>query len=814
MKLKAKLSLLLLPLVTVPLLAVGVAAYMQLTDISKQRGQQQIHTLFDMYDSQIDNITRTAQSNLHLFSDYPLIKQYFLADSEEERYLVLYLPVQRQLYTIQKNYPEYYELRLLQPDGFEDLRMINRPLPNHSEMELGSSAFNELLVSDNDISTRVDRNPDNNELALYVTKRITMINDAIEDPGATPKLRGYFGITADIDFLLRQLEESILGNNSGMLLTDDRGVIRYLPTHLEGLNDDLKGLFAEKSDTADRLVQLASGIFQLSSRQLQNNLWVHALVAEQDLRDASRSLNRTIAWITIVALAASLTLILLALNLQVIRPITRLRKGILDLSDGNELVQIPIQSRDELGDLAQEFNRMGRALQQSNEQIRNMAYNDYLTELPNRFHFHKTLSQAMDVAHRKNRQLGLIFIDLDNFKNINDTLGHQTGDRLLKDIAHRLQNNLRGIDVSGPVNLTPQEHNLARLGGDEFTVVIQRFSSVIDLSKVATRLIAAIERPFIHQGTEHFVSASVGIAVFPSDGDTPEELIKHADMAMYEAKKLGKGRFEFFSTKISKQVLERTHLERRLRVALENNTFKLHYQTILDNKTQNIALMEALIRWDDAELGSVAPSYFIPVAEETGLINAIGSWVLNEACGQLRDWQDQGNNGLKVAINVSGKQLEKPEFADQVLATLKRYDVQPESIHLELTESAVIQGETEVIATLSKLRKIGVQIALDDFGTGYSSLSYLRNLPIDVLKIDRRFIQGLGQQNNNIILSAVITMAQAMNLQVIAEGVETQGQFAFLQKEHCNMLQGYLFHRPESTEKISAKLTSGELHFN
>ncbi len=814
MKLKAKLSLLLLPLVTTPLLAVGVAAYLQLTDISKQRNQQQVHTLFDMYQSQVDNIARTARSNLHLFSDYPLIKQYFLADTEEERYLVLYLPVQRQLYAIQKNYPEYYELRLLLPDGFEDLRMINRSLPNHNEMELNSSALKELLANESDISSRVDRSPDNNELALYVTKRITMINEAIEDPGTVPRLRGYFGITIDIDFLLRQVTENVLGNNSGLVLTNDTGSILYLAAPIQKLSEELHQVFTKTFDTASGDLQLPSGGFRLSSRQLHNNLWVHALIAEQDLREASRGLNRTITWITFVALAASLSLIFIGLSIQVIGPLTRLRKGILDLSDGNELVQIPIHSRDELGDLAQEFNRMGRALQQSNEQIRSMAYSDYLTELPNRFQFHKTLSQAMDVALRKNRQLGLIFIDLDNFKNINDTLGHQTGDRLLKSIAQRLQNNLRGIDVSGPVDLTPQEHNLARLGGDEFTVIIQGFSSVMDLNKVATRLIAAIERPFIHQDTEHFISASVGIAVFPSDGDNPEELIKNADMAMYEAKKLGKGRFEFFSTKISRQVLERTHLERRLRIALEQENFELHYQPILNNKTRNIALMEALIRWDDDELGSVAPGYFIPVAEEAGLINAIGAWVLNEACRQLRVWHDQGINGLKVAINVSGKQLEKPEFAEQVLTTLKHHDIRPESIHLELTESAVIQGETEVIATLSKLRKIGARIALDDFGTGYSSLSYLRNLPIDVLKIDRRFIQGLGQQNNNIILSAIITMAQAMNLQVIAEGVETQGQFAFLQKEHCNMLQGYLFYRPESTVKISAKLTSGELHFD
>lgn len=813
MKLKLKLPLLLLPLVAIPLVIVGMVAYFQLRAVVEQRSAAQIETLLEQMAFQVRHLVTTASSNLELFAEYPLIKHYFLADSEDERYLVLYRPVLRQLSNIQNIYPEYYELRLLLPDGYEDVRLINRNLPNQSEMELESLVMQAISKGSNEIVVVFTFNPDNDELACYVAKPVNLIKEAVDDPSAAPKLRGYFSLTMDVSHLLNQLETSRLGRQSGLYLTDDDGNILHRPVHLDWMPPHQMKLGALHDGSSETQFH-SGGLFQIRSHRLHDGLWLHAIISEDELMSASRAMGRLVAWMTLAALLLSLSLIYYVLKSQVLGPVARLREGILRLSSGNDLVQIPIEKNDELGDLGQVFNRMGLELKKSNDQIRNLAYNDYLTELPNRFIFHKTLRQAMDAALRENKKLGLLFIDLDNFKNINDTLSHQIGDQLLKEVARRLQANLRGIDVSGRIDLTALEHNLARLGGDEFTVLLHNPSSEFEIGEVAKRLIAVIEQPFVFNDTEHRISASIGIAVFPNDGDHTEDLVKHADLAMYEAKKLGKGRCEFYSREISKQVFARSHMERRLRAALAAEAFMIFYQPIINSQTQDIASLEALIRWDDPELGSVSPEHFIPIAEEMGLITAIGAWVLEAVCRQLRTWQDQGFTGLKVAVNVSGKQLELPDFADQVLKRLKAYKVSPDALYLELTESAIIQGEVIVLETLRKLQKIGVRIALDDFGTGYSSLSYLRHLPIDTLKIDRSFIHGLGQQNNNVILSAIITMAQALNLEVVAEGVETQGQFAFLKKEHCDLLQGYLFHRPESESKITAKLLSGELKFD
>lgn len=817
MKLKVKLPLLLLPLVAIPLLIVGIVAHVQLRDVAEDSSITQTETLLEQISIQVENLVDNATSNLHLFSEYPLLKQYFSADSEDERYLVLYRPVQRQLLTIQKAYPKYSELRIILPDGFEDVRLVNRDIPNLTEEEQNSPFFVELKDSPSEVVVRFDRNPDTDELVCFVSKRITLINEATDDPAAEPRLRGYLSITLDISGLISQLDTNPLGGKSGLFLTDEAGRMMHLPEQLKWLapeNLPLSGLRSKQHEIVEQQVSLAGGNFQLRSHKLQNNIWLHAVQSEHDLFASSRSITKIVGIITFVVILISLSLIFYILRVQVLVPVTRLRKAIIRLSAGNDLIQIPVESNDELGELGTEFNRMGFELKRSNDQIRNMAYSDHLTELPNRFMFHKTLRQSMDAALRDDKQLGLLFIDLDNFKNINDTLGHHIGDILLKEVALRLQQNLRGKDMTGRFDLEELEHNLARLGGDEFTVLLSGTKSVINIGKVAERLIESIEVPFQLDGKEHHISASVGIAVYPGDGNNTEDLIKHADLAMYQAKKKGKGCFEFYSKEISNIVLERTHLEQRMRVALDEGNFRLFYQPIINSKTQEIASLEALIRWEDAELGNVSPGHFIPIAEEVGLINAIGSWVLTDVCRQVREWLDAGAMGLKVAINVSGRQLEKPDFSDQVLNNLKKYNVPPESLYLELTESAVIQGEEGVLATLRKLQKIGVKIALDDFGTGYSSLSYLRHLPIDILKIDRSFIQGLGQQNNNVILSAIITMAHALNLEVVAEGVETQGQFAFLKKEQCNLIQGFLFHRPEPVDKVTEKLIGNKAKSN
>ncbi len=789
---------------------VGYVCYVKLRENAEDKTFKQAAAQAAQVISHITSSTATARANVSLFADYPTVKYYLLTEDESERYDLMQRPLQKTLINIQKVYPEYYELRLLLPDGFEDIRLINRDINNKTEEEGATVLFGELQ-SGSDVYQQFAYNPDNEELACFIFKRIVLANEYSGDFSTTATLRGFLGITMDTADLANMLEVSPLGDTGGMFLTSNDGRPLLVPSHLKWLTVE-KLLPEPLRDNVSHQeflpLQLAEEQYY-HSVQLSEGIWLHTLIPEKALLDASRSIGRLVMGTTVLVLLLSLSLMLYLLKVQILTPIQHLRRAVLRIEEGDELVQIPITSRDELGELAMGFNQMSLTLKKSNDQIRNMAFCDPLTQLPNRFMFNKNLKRAMEFAFRDGTQLALLFIDLDNFKQINDTLGHQAGDVLLQKVAVRLTTNLRGSDSISRISYEEENNNLARLGGDEFTLLLPKLHSPIDVKLVAERIVKIISQPITLNGQEHYIGASIGIAIYPGDGDNTEDLIKHADLAMYQAKKQNKGGYHYFSKEISNLVLQRTKLEQRLRKALEQEAFELYYQPIIDCQTLQTLSLEALIRWNDVELGFVPPDHFIPVAEETGLIHELGIWVVLEASRQLKSWQDSGAKDISVAVNVSGQQLERPEFFEQVRHILHESGIKSGTFYIELTESAIIQGQQEVLETLGKFRAMGVRVALDDFGTGYSSLSYLRNLPIDILKIDRSFIQELGEQNNSVILSAIITMAQALNMKVIAEGIEDKGQFAFLKKAGCDMLQGFMFCRPQPVAESTERLMSG-----
>ena len=811
MKLSFKLPLLLLPLSALSLMLVGYVCYTKLRENAEDKTFKQAAAQESQVISHITSSTAVARANVSLFSDYPTVRYYLLTEDESERYGLMQRPLQKTLINIQKAYPEYYELRLLLPDGFEDIRLINREMSNKTEEEGSSALFGELQ-SATDVYQQFAYNPDNDELACFIFKRIVLADEYGGDFSTAATLRGFLGITLDTAELASMLEVNSLGDTGGMLVTSNDGQPLLVPSHLKWLTVE-KLLPEPLRDNVSHQqflpLQLAEELYYHSSHQLKEGIWLHTLVPEKVLLDASRSIGRLVIGTTILVLFLSLSLTLYLLKIQVLIPIQHLRRAFLRIEEGDELVQIPVANRDEFGELAMGLNQMSLALKRSNDQIRNMAFCDTLTQLPNRFMFNKNLKRTMEHACQDGTRLALLFIDLDNFKQINDTLGHQAGDLLLQKVAERLMINVRGNDCISRISDEKEHNNLARLGGDEFTLLLPDLRSPIDVKLVAERIIKTISQPINLYGQEQYIGASIGIAIYPEDGANTEDLIKHADLAMYEAKKQNKGSYHYFSKEISSLVLERTKLEQQLRKALELETFELYYQPIIDCKTLQTVSLEALIRWNDAELGFVPPNHFIPVAEETGLIHELGIWVIWEASRQLKIWQDSGAKDLSVAVNVSSRQLERPEFFQQVKKIIHESGVKSGTFYIELTESAIIQGELEVLEVLGKFRDMGVRVALDDFGTGYSSLSYLRNLPIDILKIDRSFILELGEKNNSVILSAIITMAQALNMKVIAEGIEEQGQFAFLQKTGCDMLQGFLFHRSKPVKKITEMLMKG-----
>lgn len=420
------------------------------------------------------------------------------------------------------------------------------------------------------------------------------------------------------------------------------------------------------------------------------------------------------------------------------------------------------------------------------EELRQLASYDTLTSLPNRTLFNERLRHAVAHCRRNNQRLALLFLDLDRFKQINDSLGHGSGDQLLKQVANRLRANVR------------EEDTVARLGGDEFTVMLEDVSSVEAVGTVANKLIKACEQPYDLGGNEVVVSPSIGISIFPDDGEDTVTLLKNADMAMYHAKEQGRNNFQFFVAAMNETMRRRITLETALRKALERDEFSLHYQPKMNIASGAITGMEALLRWRSADLGAIPPDEFIPLAEDTGLIIPIGDWVLNAACQQLANWHRSNEvPPVPIAVNLSIRQLMHGDLAQRIQQILSSYHLDAQWLHLELTESLVMTNAAQSIGRLNALRDMGVRLAVDDFGTGYSSLSYLRRLPIDTIKIDKAFVRDITvDEDDATIIRTVIAMAHSLKLNVVAEGVETSEQLHFLRDEGCEEMQGYWLSKP------------------
>ncbi len=427
------------------------------------------------------------------------------------------------------------------------------------------------------------------------------------------------------------------------------------------------------------------------------------------------------------------------------------------------------------------------------QEIQALAYYDSLTGLPNRHLFQERLQDTLAEAKRRDLVLGLLFIDLDHFKEINDSLGHSAGDALLCEVGARLTGCLRQSDTIMRSE-SVDSASLARLGGDEFTVLLPQLSNAQDAGSVAERILEVLSKPFTVDGHAFYPEASIGIAVFPGDGEDPETLVRNADTAMYHSKNAGRNRFEFYGETMSTEATRRFRLSTRLRSALENQEFVLHYQPLRDANTGTLTGAEALLRWNDPEEGLIPPDHFIPIAENIGLIVPIGEWVLRTACAQARTWQDAGFQGIRMAVNVSARQLRQRSWTRTVTRILEETGQEPTRLELELTETAILHNDGTTAENLRALREMGISLSLDDFGTGYSSLAYLNRFPIGRVKIDRSFVNEIaeGQDNAVPVVEAILAMARSLGLDVVAEGVETEYQAQFLRARNCNELQGHL----------------------
>ncbi len=442
-----------------------------------------------------------------------------------------------------------------------------------------------------------------------------------------------------------------------------------------------------------------------------------------------------------------------------------------------------------------ERQRMLLDLNSAHERERFLATHDPLTGLPNRYLFNDRVAQALASATRREEWLGVIFLDLDRFKTINDTLGHSAGDRLLQGVARRLTSSVRKDDTA------------ARLSGDEFTILLPSIAQAIDAAKVAANVKAALARPFRLEDTELFVTASLGVAIFPNDGEDGETLVKNADTAMYSAKESGGDNCHFYSSQMNTSSLRHLSLENQLRRAVENDQLQLHFQPTVDGRSGLIVGAEALARWHNEEFGTVPPGEFIPIAEERGLIAPLGAWVLRAACEQNRRWREAGHPPIRVAVNVSPRQFWHTDFREFVARTLEEAALDGESLGLEITESCLMHDVGATVDMLSTIKDLGVKLYVDDFGTGYSSLGVLRQLPVDCLKIDQVFVNdAVEDPGASQVTTAIIALANNLGLQTIAEGVETPEQRDYLLERNCVTMQGYYFARPLPPEEFARLL--------
>ena len=445
-----------------------------------------------------------------------------------------------------------------------------------------------------------------------------------------------------------------------------------------------------------------------------------------------------------------------------------------------------------------ESHKLAEQVESAKVELYHLAYHDVLTNLPNRMLLQDRLSQAIELARRQKRQLAVLFLDLDRFKHINDSLGHAVGDQLLQAVARCLLSCVRHSDT------------VSRPGGDEFVLLLTSIERAEDAAVAAQKILAALALPHSIDGHDLHITVSIGISVYPDDGQDVATLMKSADLAMYHAKEDGRNNYAFFRTDMNARAVQRQVIEASLRRALERREFVLHYQPKINLQSGALVGVEALIRWQHPEQGLLPPSQFVSIAEDCGLILPIGRWVLQEACAQARAWQQAGLAPITVAVNTSALEFRAKDFLDNIRATLDGTGLESRFLELELTESVLMRDAEATNSVLHALAELGVKLAVDDFGTGYSSLSYLRQFPIDTLKIDQSFVSHIGSNPNDAtIVTAVISLGQSLNKRVIAEGVETREQCAFLVARHCDEGQGYYFGRPLVAADIAALLAAG-----
>ncbi len=818
-KLRSKLILALIPVVLLPVILLGIYYYQQEREELIDNVRDTMQASFNNYQDQFEEQLHQARKDLELLSNSHLLRQYFLIEDRETRFYMMFRSVLELFKGFQQSEPVYREIMLLNNDGMEEVRFSDLGPVNQTEDEGQMPWFQRLQQDRTAITMEPARHEDFQELMLIVGKSIPLSSYADWNARTNVAYGGYLVLSLSLQKLHTALDQQEIGNRGFLIVLDQQGTPLHVPPAATTLADVLPQLATLSRNHASDVhtLTLNEHKFLVKRGPLFANYDLYAVWPLAEAGELGRQISfQLFALLSIVTLTIAAAIILLIHHLVEL-PIRRLKQLALQLAqrsyDDQNHAALDFSSftrNDEIGELATSFREMADNLNTSHQKLQQHAFFDSLTGLFNRPMFNNVLSKAIANAERHHQRLAVLFIDVDGFKEVNDTLGHEHGDSVLQEIANRIHCSVRESDVLAvrePGNEDGNSH-LARFGGDEFSLILTQLQHTMDPKRVADRILETMSLPFVIAEQVFHLSASIGIALFPEDGREASVLLKNADIAMYQAKAHGKNQLEYFDANMTRSAYLRHQALNELREALESRQLCLHYQPQVATASGELIGCEALVRWTHPVRGMVSPADFIPLAEESGLIVEIGRWVLQEACRQNREWQDMGFKPLRVAVNFSTVQFNREaNIAQLIVNTLEETGLDARYLDVEITETGIMQSKHVGKDRLLAIKRTGVTISMDDFGTGYSSLASLRDFPLDKLKVDKSFVDAIASSDaGSAIMNAILAMARELGLQVVAEGVESKEQREHLQEHGCEYIQGYLISRPLPASEMTRLL--------
>ncbi len=811
MRLQSKFLYSIVPTVAIALLSLGAVVYFQLLEGSHSAMDREVSMTLERAEWRLNEYIDTVEVTATLLSDSAQVADWYGEEVGQKSTIDRQAEVISLFRKVRNSNPEFREIRLLSRIGVEQIRLADPALENVTVSEAGSTWFADVgLNLAAPIHSMVIPHSDDGKVSLTVTRPIRL-NSTGTSSGLSSRtfLHGYLTISAEIEKIGIKMASYVSEREGHLLILNADNEVMFAPTALQSNANAIALALADKDrlhgeDSLIHHLEVDGEWLNVAVRENTHALRVVVVVSDSESDAVAVQIGMAVALITSLAIVCLSLLFMSLMKTIVLRPISRLQNNIVALGEGRSIDTAGVMRQDELGELAYEFQimstRLSRSmvdLQESHAHIHSLAYRDVLTELPNRRRFLDLYSVALDYIQGSTQQAALLFIDLDGFKDINDTEGHRVGDQLLRLVADRLTACVFERYPSQVNTLVPELNLVARIGGDEFVVFLRIENGADEARKMAEAILESMSMP-VQLGTKmRGINSSIGIALYPEHATDGDSLIACADTAMYEAKRLRQQSCYLFEPKLRDEMRSRVQLSEDLHDAL-NGQLLLQYQPQFRLDNLSLHGVEALIRWEHPDRGLVPPSEFIPLAEDLGLINEIGQWVINEACRQWSEWHTAGLAPGRIAVNVSQRQFTlDDDISKTVLNALARHNMPPQALEVEITESCMMDAPKEVLDALHTIRDAGVHIALDDFGTGYSSLSLLAKLPINTLKIDRQFVSGVREGLvNDKILSAILNLGRTLDLTVVGEGVETASELERLRIHGCHIVQGYYMARP------------------